>query len=131
MRYAHVKLIAAVGNFGQIGQGGKLPWYDRRDLEHFKALTMGGICVVGKNTAATLPTLPGRDVYIWRRADNCQAFAEANADRSIWICGGAGIYKTWRPFVSMSIITHIDYNPKADVYMPFLWRMPGNPDKAR
>lgn len=123
-RYPHVKLIAAIGNFGQIGDKGQLPWYDRRDLKHFQQLTMGGLCVVGKNTAHTLPELPGRNVYIWRREDDFNMFAERNGHRDIWICGGAAIYKAWLPYVGMSVLTHIDFSIKTDTYMPWLWRMP-------
>ena len=124
MRYPNVKLIAAIGNYGQIGDAGKLPWYDRRDLKHFRELTMGGICVVGKTTAKTLPTLEGREVIVWRSFMPIEPFIQKHKDRAIWVCGGAHIYKAWLPYVSISILTHIDYNPKADVYMPWLWRKP-------
>lgn len=124
MRFPHVKAVVAIGNFGQIGHDGKLPWHDRRDLAHFKALTMGGLCIVGKKTAHTLPELPGRDLYIWQRGDDPVRFAERNAHRDIWIIGGATIYRLWMPFISMSIVTHIDYDTQCDTYMPFMWRMP-------
>lgn len=122
MRYAHVKAIAAVGNFGQIGNRGRLPWHEPADLATFKAITMGGICVVGKHTAETLPPLAGRTVVVWRRDDNPIEFAEANQHRPIWICGGAHIYRAWMPYISTSIISHIDYDGRADTFMPWLWQ---------
>lgn len=124
MRYAHVKLIVAMGNFGQIGNKGGLPWHAPADLKQFRRLTMGGICIVGKGTAATLPELPGRDVVIWNRENSIPDYCEANAHRMIWVCGGAQIYKLWLPFVGTSVISHIDFNDKCDTYMPWLWRYP-------
>lgn len=129
-RFPHVKAIVAVGNFGQIGNKGVLPWHDKRDLAHFKLLTMGGLCVVGSKTAHTLPRLEGRDVYIWRREDDPIAFANINNGRDIWIIGGAAIYKRWLPFVGMTILTHIDFDTQCDTYMPWLWRMP-TPNRER
>lgn len=122
MRYGNVKLIAAIGNFGQIGDKGRLPWDSPKDLAHFKRMTMNDICIVGRRTAEGLPPLPGRDVVVWHRDRDIPAFIVANLDRTIWVCGGAHIYRTWMPYVSMSIISHIDFDRKCDTYMPFLWR---------
>lgn len=124
MRYANVKLIAAIGNFGQIGHKGVLPWHAPEDLKHFKHMTEGDICVVGKRTFETLPPLPNRDVVLWERNRDPHAFVAANRDRMIWVCGGAVIYRLWMPLVSLSVISHIDHDTKGDVYMPFLWRFP-------
>lgn len=126
MRYANVKLIVAIGNYGQIGRAGRLPWHDPADLRHFERMTEGDICIVGRRTFDTLPELPGRDVVRWERNRNIHDFVRENKDRVIWVCGGAAIYKLWLPHVSMSLISHIDHDTKGDVYMPFLWRYPSH-----
>jgi len=123
-RHKHVKLIVAIGNFGQIGNRGQLPWHDPDDLAMFKAVTMGGLCIVGKATFATLPDLPGRDVVVWKRGVSPDEFALAHSDRQIWVCGGRSIYREWLPHVSTSIVSHIDFDPKCDRYMPWLWKLP-------
>ena len=123
-RFRNVRMIAAVGNSGQLGQGGSLPWHSPEDLRHFKAATMGGICVVGAATHRTLPPLPGRDVIVWRRKDDPIEFVHAHKDRDIWICGGSLIYQVWREYASQTIISHIDYDGDADRHMPLLWKAP-------
>ena len=114
-------LVAAVGHAGQIGRGRGLPWHDAADLRMFRAVTMGGLCIVGKNTARTLPTLDGRDVVVWQRHYSIKEFVKLNATRQIFIIGGATIYRLWLPYVRRSIITHIDYHGEADTHMPRLW----------
>ena len=122
MRYANVKMIVAVGNSGQLGLKGVLPWHAPEDLKLFKAVTMGGICIVGKATAQTLPKLEGRDVVVWERDKSIAEFVNAHRHRDIWVCGGVRIYMAWREHASLTILSHIDYDGPADTHMPRLWR---------
>ena len=118
-----VNLIAAVGNQGQLGLNGILPWHCRDDLQWFKRMTMGGIVVVGWNTAQKLPNLPGRDVLVFDRNasfDGVIKYAEQQG-KDLWIAGGAKTYLAWLDKVDRCYISRIDYSGEADVYMPPLW----------
>jgi dihydrofolate reductase len=116
-----IDLIAAVGKRGQLGLGGRMPWHSLEDLRWFKQMTMGGVVVVGHNTALGLPPLPGRRVLIDYPAltpENLELFADG---APIWIAGGAKTYARWLPHIRHAIITMIDYDGPADVWMPHLW----------
>lgn len=121
-----VNLIAAVGNQGQIGLDGKLPWHDREDLKWFRELTTGGVLVVGMNTIIGLPYLPEREIrpYIREYATPLE-FLARTADkypgRTIWIAGGAKTYATFLPFINRFYISRINYDGPADTFMPSLW----------
>ncbi|HMW76671.1 MAG TPA: dihydrofolate reductase, partial [Rhodocyclaceae bacterium] len=67
-------VIAAVARNRVIGRGNDLVWRDPLDMQRFKALTAGGVVVMGRRTWESLPPrfrpLPGRrNVVITRQPD--------------------------------------------------------------
>lgn len=116
-----LNLIAAIGNQGQLGLNGKLPWHDPDDLRWFKELTTGGLVLVGYNTAIGLPPLPGRKVVV-DTADLTVEHLESLAQGGqVWVAGGARTYKRWLPHVNRMYISRINYSGEADTYMPHFW----------
>lgn len=60
-----LEMIVAATARGEIGYQNTLPWRLKGDLRRFKALTMGNILVMGKNTYESLPgPLDGRTVVV-------------------------------------------------------------------
>jgi len=121
-----VNLIAAVGNRGQLGFEGELPWYAPEDLTWFRKMTMGDAVVVGFNTAELLPNLDGRYVHVMQRGETPESvladdFLKWGEFSALWVAGGAKTYKQWLPFVQRVYISRIDYDGPADAYMPQLW----------
>lgn len=55
-------IIAAMAENRTIGKDGALPWSLREDMIHFRELTLGHPCVMGRKTWESLPKkpLPGR-----------------------------------------------------------------------
>jgi dihydrofolate reductase len=55
-------IIAAVAENGVIGKDNKMPWNIKGNLAHFKEMTMGYPCIMGRKTWDSLPKkpLPGR-----------------------------------------------------------------------
>src|SRR5215831_13865854 len=47
-------LVAAVAENGVIGQGGRLPWRLKSDLQHFRRITIGRPVVMGRKTFTSL-----------------------------------------------------------------------------
>ncbi len=45
-----LSIIVAVDEEGGFGLNGKIPWNINEDMEHFRNVTSGGICIMGKNT---------------------------------------------------------------------------------
>ena len=45
-----LEIIVATDQAGGFGKDGKIPWYHSEDLKHFKYTTLGGVCLMGRNT---------------------------------------------------------------------------------
>lgn len=90
---------------------------------------MGCVVIVGRRTAAALPSLPGHHLLVWAGQDPrtfiTTAFTEyARLNQPpgpVWIAGGRRTYQAFMPFVRRSYITHVDYDGPSDVFMPPLW----------
>jgi dihydrofolate reductase len=110
-----------VGKHGQLGLDGKLPWNDAEDLRWFQGMTKGRTLIVGPVTAAKLPPLPDRTLYIQRRHEDPRDIAHKHPDGIV--IGGMTIYMVWlrSGLIRRSYITHINYDGVADRVMPSLW----------
>ena len=66
---AKLSLVIARADNGAIGQHGNIPWHISADMQHFKAVTMGKPCIMGRKTWDSLPKkpLPGRDNIVVTR----------------------------------------------------------------
>lgn len=118
-----VDLIAAVGRHGQLGLDGKIPWRDSADLKWFHDITQGRTLIVGPVTAAKLPPLEGRTLYVQRSNEDPRDIARKLKDQNPAVIGGQTIYTVWlrSNLIRRSFITHVDYDGKADRVMPSLW----------
>lgn len=45
-----ISIIVAVDGTGGFGKEGKIPWNFPDDMKHFRTVTTGGICIMGRNT---------------------------------------------------------------------------------
>jgi len=45
-----LSIIVAVDKYGGFGKDGKIPWSYPEDLKHFKEVTQGGVCIMGRKT---------------------------------------------------------------------------------
>lgn len=117
-----VNAIVAVGSRGQIGLNGNLPWHEPNDLKWFKELTLGGNCIVGYNTAKTLPRLINRKVYVDDTSKSPEEMIKEIKNKSIkpiWIIGGSKTYKRYSQLIDRWYISKIKYNGDADTYFDF------------
>ena len=56
-----IKIIAALGTNGVIGDKGRIPWFIRGELKRFKDITMGHNVVMGRKTFESIgKVLEGR-----------------------------------------------------------------------
>lgn len=66
-----------------IGQGNALPWHIPADLKHFKAITQGGVVVMGRKTLESMGrALPNRSNWVITRDVNW-SFAGTHVAHSI------------------------------------------------
>ena len=127
-----INMIAAVGQRGELGFQGRIPWQDdpalaeitKSDLGWFAKQTAGGVLVVGGRTYAEMMTMgfrPGdREVKRWDGSPVRPFLAEierTHPGQEIWICGGGHTYATFTPYVQRFHISTIPWTGQADVYL--------------
>ena len=126
------KAIAAVAENGVIGRGLEIPWRIPEDFRHFKRTTMGGVLLMGRRTWESLGAkpLPGRENAVLTSRPELVKGARAFASleeaasayrgdpRTVWICGGAALYKAALPECSELILSRVKMSPQGDVYFP-------------
>ena len=125
-------LVWAMDKNWLIGNGNKLPWSYSEDKKHFKNLTHGKVVLMGSRTYESMKeyyknrSLPFHIVYVADQFDNKYEDAIKipnlkwflkNVDDTIYIIGGATIYKEALPYADELYITHIDAEHEGDVYM--------------
>ena len=127
-----IKAIAAVALNGVIGNGLDIPWHISEDFKHFKKTTLGNIVVMGRKTWQSLGErpLPNRENVVITSSPgsvkNARAFASLqeclkayeNDGRTIWICGGATLYKQALPLCSEIVLSRVKFRPRGDVFFP-------------
>lgn len=130
--YKNWRAIAAVAQNGVIGRGLEIPWHISEDFKHFKRTTLGGVVVFGRLTWESFgfKPLPGRENAVISSTcprtggakffNTLEEFAAAykNDPRNIWICGGAGLYKSALGHCSEIILSRVKMSPQGDVFFP-------------
>jgi dihydrofolate reductase len=129
-----IVLIAAVAANRVIGRDNQLIWNIPEDMAHFKALTAGQTVLMGRKTWESLPPrfrpLPGRrNIVVSRQADYAAPGAElagsleaglqmAAGTATVFIIGGADIYRQALPLADRLEITEVALNPEGDSWFP-------------
>lgn len=135
MSYNGVKIkhIVATDLNGCIGKDGKMPWHVPADLKRFKELTKGGVVIMGRKTFDSLDckSLPNRMNIVIGSTMKFSEYYQCNKDLlycesindalmtanyyarqkqldTIWIIGGAEIYKQTMPYVDEVEHTVVD-----------------------
>jgi len=147
---ASIVLVIAQASNGAIGQHGKIPWHIPADMRHFKAVTMGKPCIMGRKTWDSLPKkpLPGRrnivvtrdkslradDAMVVHSLDEAIARAQAESADEIAVIGGADIYKAALSRADKIYLTEVHGAFDGDVFMPvfnaFEWKEVSREDHA-
>lgn len=126
-----LEIVAAVAENGVIGRALALPWHQRADLGHFKALTIGRPIVMGRRTHQSIGrALPGRRNLVVTRDAACvtpgaesvpslaAALAAAAGAPALMVIGGAALYAAALPLASRLHLTEIHASPDGDVQFP-------------
>lgn len=133
-----MQIIVALARKGAIGRRGDLLCHISEDLRRFKAITSGGVVVMGRKTWESLPRrpLPNRlNIVLTRNAgyeasgaevvtslERARELAAAYADTypaGLFIIGGGEIYRMAFPLAEILHITYIDAKfDDADTFFP-------------
>jgi dihydrofolate reductase len=145
-----IAFVVAIAQNGVIGDRGKIPWRIADDMRHFKAVTMGKPCIMGRKTWDSLPKkpLPGRTNIVVTRdlafaaegavvahsLDEALAKAQAENPSEIVIAGGADIYNALRERADRIYLTEVHATFEGDATLaPFeraRWRETAREDHA-
>jgi dihydrofolate reductase len=139
---SELALVVAKAANNVIGAAGTIPWHIPDDMRHFRNVTMGKPCIMGRKTWESLPKkpLPGRPNIVVSRDpvynaagalvetsfDAALARAQAENPAGIAVIGGAQIYHAALPLADMIYVTEIGATFEGDTYFPCLdereWR---------
>ncbi len=130
----------AIGKQNKITGKGQLLFNIPADMQHFKRTTTGNVCVFGKATYDSLSSRPLKhrvNIVLWDKATSIDClpgaitFSDAKAlvafvkvlskELSVYICGGASIYRLFLPYYDIVNLTSVDaVVPDATAYFPNL-----------
>jgi dihydrofolate reductase len=122
--------IAAMSLNRVIGNGNRIPWHLPEDFKWFKQVTMGQVLVMGRKTFESIGRpLPGRETIVltrgkWSHSGVRTAAAldqlplEANDGRTVFIAGGAEIYRQALPLCGEVLLTLVKREVAGDAYFP-------------
>ena len=140
MAFQNLEVVHVVAMDQQhcIGKGNDLPWHISADLKHFKAITQGGVVIMGRKTLESMGrTLPKRVNWVITRDTSWafegtkvaysieEALAQAVADvqvsekpDSIFIIGGGEIFKQTIDIADRLELTHVELDVQGDAHYP-------------
>ncbi len=124
--------IAAVARNGAIGDGADIPWRIPEDWKRFKAVTMGGVLIVGRRTHDGMGNLPGRSSIVVTRDESYEApgaevahsvdealsLLEGHPGKRRWIAGGGEIYRLFWPHTTHLDVTEVEQAPEVPTRFP-------------
>jgi len=131
-------IIAAMAENRVIGKDNAMPWSIKGNLAHFKEMTMGWPCIMGRKTWESLPKKPlsGRlniivsrtmaaDSSVPDSAQNVKFFPSLPSAieycagyEKIFICGGESIYRQALPLADKIDLTLIHGQYDGDTFFP-------------
>lgn len=135
---AEIVHVVAMDQQRCIGKGNQLPWHISADLKHFKAITQGGVVIMGRKTLESMGRpLPNRVNWVITRDPNWQfegvkiahsleqVLEQALADiatsakpESVFIIGGGEIFSQTMQIADRLELTHIDLDVQGDAFYP-------------
>ena len=134
MKMNDMPLVASVDRNWGIGKDGQLLFPIKRDMAHFKELTIGNVVIMGRKTLDSLPNgkpLSGRinivltrdkyfkreDCIVCHSVDELENMVNAYPNKSPFVIGGGEIYRLLLPYCSAAYITRVNAVKSADTRM--------------
>jgi len=123
------KAIAAMSLNRVIGRGSEIPWHLPEDFKWFKSTTMGHVLLMGRKTFESIGRpLPGRETIVLSRSgfsdervrtiSSVTELQDPGADRDVFVCGGAEIYRLLLDRCSDLYLTVVKREIEGDALFP-------------
>lgn len=145
-----ISIVVTAADNNVIGKDNAMPWHIPEDFKHFKTVTMGKPCIMGRKTFESIlaslgKPLPGRVNIIVSRTNyqhagalTCKDLDEAIDQASkidtdeICIIGGAQIYAQAIALADKIHLTRVHQSPEGDAFFPALgpeWKEQSRDDR--
>lgn len=125
-------IVVAMTRKRVIGKNNQLPWDIPEEMKHFRSLTKGGVCIMGRKTFESIGSkpLPNRKLIVVSHSlgavegvDVFRTVEEAvkkakSYDGQIFILGGAQIYEKTIPIADKMYISYIKKDYEGDTRFP-------------
>lgn len=133
MPQTSINCIAACGDNRALGKDNKLLWRLPADMKRFREITRGYPVIMGRKTYESIGrALPNRlNIVISRNPDfkaegvilmdslqDALTYAKRTGPQSVFIIGGAQVYKEALALCNKLYITEVHESPDADAYFP-------------
>jgi dihydromethanopterin reductase len=126
---ADVRAICAIGQRGQIGLNGELPWEGNpgrefvADVERFYEVTRGHVMLAGPHTISTLPGFMqfDRTLCSVRSSDRPEDVLARFSDRVVYVAGGPSVWEAYAGFIRHWDINRLPYDGPADRWFKPEW----------
>jgi dihydromethanopterin reductase len=124
-----VRAVVAIGQSGQFGLNGQLPWEGNRgrafvaDVERFFELTRGHVLIMGHRTYISVPqfAFKDRDIVKIHAADTPEEVLARFPGRVVFIGGGPPVYAAYAPYIRHWDINRLPYDGAADSWFDPAW----------
>jgi dihydromethanopterin reductase len=138
MEQTVVRVICAIGQSGQLGLNGQLPWEGNRgpefvaDVARFFDITRGHVLLAGPKTIGAVPDFARADrtLAVLRSHMDPVETLKRYAGRVVYIGGGPPVWDVYAPFVSHWDITRLPYDGPADRWFNPKWLIAGGKTPA-
>lgn len=130
---SYIRAMCAIGQRGQLGLRGVLPWEGAKDPEYvadvqrFWDMTRGHVILMGPRTKSSVPPFAyaERTIVEIRSSLAPEAAIAKYPDRVIFIGGGPAIFAAYARFVQHWDITRLPYDGEADRWFDPQWLTAG------
>ena len=124
-----VRSICAIGQRGQLGLDGRLPWEGAQgeeyvaDVQRFFDVTRGHVLVAGPKTIASVPRFAyaDRTIEVIRSSDRPEDVIARYPGRVLFIGGGPPVWDVYAPFIRHWDVTRLPYDGDADRWFDPRW----------
>ncbi|MFD0987458.1 diacylglycerol kinase [Methyloligella solikamskensis] len=126
---ADIRSIIAIGQSGQLGLEGRLPWEGNQgreykaDVARFFDVTRGHVLIAGPTTIGAVPDWAYRDRTIFEirsHMDPEEVFAKF-PNRIVYVGGGPPVWDVYAPYIQHWDINRLPYDGEADRWFNPQW----------
>jgi dihydromethanopterin reductase len=124
-----VRCICAIGQSGQLGLGGVMPWEGNKgpeyiaDVERFFEVTRGHVIMAGPQTTRSIPSFAHEDRTIVELRSNMvpEEMIARFPGRTIFIGGGPPVWDAYAHLIRHWDVTRLPYDGEADRWFNPAW----------